>query len=160
MKRMLLTRSAVVYSCTGLFFLLVFSLFLNGTPDTAGVLSTWTAKSESDSRPGTETSVIVEVTNKNAETQSSNDLDTPLPTSNQAPPLPLPPPYVKDTVTLNQQNPKEFELVSTKNKGKVVLLTGATGPGHFRQVDDFHNKVRSNRLEYAQRHGTRILHYD
>jgi hypothetical protein len=154
--RMMLNKSAVVYSCTGLLLLLVCSMFLNGTPAATGMLSTWT-KSGGLSGPMLETPNIVEVVNQNAETQSSNDLDTPLPTSSPHQPAlvpPSPPPPGKHALTQNQHNTKEFELTATKNNGKVVLLTGATGLGHFQQVDDFHNKVKSNRLEYVERHGT------
>lgn len=159
--RTLVTKTAVVYSCTGLLLLLVFSMFLNATPNAPGVLSPWT-KGGGLAQPISETPLtIIEITNQNAETQSSNDLDTPLPTSSSAksaqpsPPLPpAPPPTSDDAQTQTSKIQNEFEIIQTKNNGKVVLLTGATGPGHFQQVDDFNHKVISNRREYAYRHGT------
>ena len=44
-------------------------------------------------------------------------------------------------------------LISTRNGGKVVLLTGATGPGHFEAVEGFYSKIVNNRLDYANTHG-------
>src|SRR5579859_1031084 len=115
--RTLVTRTAVVYSCTGLSLLLMFSMFLNQTPNAKGVLPAWT-KSESLTQPVLESSTtIIEITNHNAETQSSNDLDTPLPTSSSAQPPPALPPAQPPTSdharTQSHQSSNEFELITT-----------------------------------------------
>lgn len=157
--RMLLTRSSVVYSCTGLLLLLIFSMFVNSTPNPSGVLSTWKTQHGLPS-PVLDSATIVEVTHKHSETQSSNDLDTPevhaIALQTNTAPHPVDPPSndLEQTLAQPHQNPKEFESIATKNNGKVVLLTGATGPGHFQKVDNFHHKVTSNRRQYADKHGT------
>ena len=46
-------------------------------------------------------------------------------------------------------------VFSTRNNGKVVLLTGATGPGHFSNVSEFFAKITNNRLDYVNAHGAR-----
>ncbi len=162
--RMLMARSTVVYSCTGLLLLLVFSMFLNRTPNTTGVLSTWT-KQHGLPTPVLDTATIVEVTNKHSETQSSNDLDTPevksvaLQTNTASPPIDALEHNLEKSLSQTHKNPKEFEAIATKNNGKLVLLTGATGPGHFQKVENFHQKVTSNRREYANKHGILCSNY-
>jgi hypothetical protein len=51
-----------------------------------------------------------------------------------------------------------FPIVSTRNRGSVVMLTGATGPGHFTDLQDFYPMVVENRMEYANSRGSRPLH--
>jgi hypothetical protein len=46
-----------------------------------------------------------------------------------------------------------FPIVSTRNRGSVVMLTGATGPGHFTDLQDFYPMVVENRMEYANSRG-------
>jgi len=47
-----------------------------------------------------------------------------------------------------------FPIVSTRNQGSVVMLTGATGPGHFGEIQDFYTMIVENRMEYAKARGT------
>jgi len=47
-----------------------------------------------------------------------------------------------------------FPIVSTRNQGSVVMLTGATGPGHFGEIQDFYAMIVENRMEYANARGT------
>jgi len=46
-----------------------------------------------------------------------------------------------------------FPIVSTRNRGSVVMLTGATGPGHFVEIQDFYAMVVENRMDYANARG-------
>jgi len=64
--------------------------------------------------------------------------------------------------TISKDNDSEVSqqripLIETKNGGKVVILTGATGLAHFSGVTDFFSKMTSNRLAYANKHGTPSL---
>lgn len=46
-----------------------------------------------------------------------------------------------------------FPIVSTHNRGSVVILTGATGPGHFADIQDFYPMIVENRMQYANSQG-------
>jgi hypothetical protein len=136
--RPLFTRRGIVYSCSTLFILLLFSVTLIGLPDGGAMMaSSWTSR-------GDETPLWI----------------TPVsPLNHIRPPnihnsfLPHPPPQ-----SLNGLDEQErIPLISTNNNGTVVMLTGATGPGHFARVPDFFSKVVNNRLDYANAHGSQSL---
>src|SRR5579859_706182 len=75
------------------------------------------------------------------------------------------PPYILDAVEKSREEEvpapnlaipsagEKLPLISTHGDGKVVLLTGTTGPGHFQGVQDFYSKIIDNRLNHSKTHG-------
>src|SRR5271154_700102 len=107
-----LSKRGVVYGCTTLILLLLFSFIINdGT-------SKWVPKplkEPFESLP-TPSGVITDII----------PLLTPPKEDSQPPPQPLAP----STTDQNERLSKDgLPLISTRNEGRVVLLTGATGPG-------------------------------
>jgi hypothetical protein len=63
-----------------------------------------------------------------------------------------------DRQTSSGQTNYGFPIVSTRNHGSVVMLTGATGPGHFSDLQDFYPMIVDNRMEYANSRGA-LAHF-
>jgi len=132
-----MTKSTLAWGCTALLVFLCFSLVYTNIGDSNSLLSTW--NSRGDERPIHPTSSGKQSNDDprdKADTQSSNEIDTPG--------------QDDGTMTVTGEG---IPLVSTGGNGKVVMLTGATGPGQFTGIDDFYVKIIQNRLEYAKTHG-------
>ena len=143
--RPLLTRTGIAYTCTGILGLVILSLMWSGTHEGTRVLSQWSPMASETLKTPITTSTITELNN-----DASPDL---VEYTNLDPPgtsIPAP----------QGQKPQPvggLPIISTKNNGTLVLLTGASGLGHFRGVEEFYTKITANRLEYANVHGIHIM---
>jgi hypothetical protein len=120
-------RPRLLHFCTGLLLLIFISVFAAGN---------WRVEN-------VRTKILDEDEGLDSETWvSSNDLDTPTAQAENVP---------GGTQRVNADG---LPIVATGRNGKVVMLTGASGPGHFSSVPEFYNRVIQNRMEYAAVHGT------
>jgi len=136
--RPVLSKTAIAWACTLLLVIVSFSFILNGAPDGSGLSPVWAAKTD-DRLPSMSAGVENGQIQDKEQWQSSNEMDTPAPLHSG-----------EETVTVTGEG---VPLISTNGQGKVVMLTGATGPGYFRAVHDFFNKIFQNRRDYARAHG-------
>ena len=139
--RGLLTKKGVVYGCTAIIILLFLSLVITGVPDTSEVSSIWPSMTDHH---------IPKPLPTNPPTKDQHDTHE-NPDVFPSPP-PLPPEEEKHADHYGNHTKEGFPLISTNNGGKVVLLTGATGPGNFDTVEGFYSKIVNNRLDYANVH--------
>lgn len=139
--RGLFTKWGVVYGCTVLIILLFLSLAITGVPDTSEVSSIWPSMTD---YPIPKPLPIKPPTKGQHGTPENPDEFPSLP--------PLPPEEENHPDHYGKQTKEGLPLISTNNGGKVVLLTGATGPGNFDAVEGFYSKIVNNRLDYANLH--------
>lgn len=138
----MLTKRGIVYGCTALIILLFLSLVITGIPDTSGVAAILP-------------SIIDDPIPKPLPINSPPTKQRP--TYENPDELPsTPPPHGEEEKPADHygKHTKEgLPLISTNNGGKVVLLTGATGPGNFDEIEGFYSKIVNNRFDYANAHG-------
>jgi hypothetical protein len=144
--RPLLSRNGIAYTCTAVLGLVILSIVFSGSPEGSGALSPWSPTTSKTPVTPTILSSITELHKDDSQgpVLQSDKLDTPgtsMPTTQE------------QTAQIGGGLP----IISTNNNGSVVLLTGAAGLGNFRDVQDFYNKITTNRLEYANSHGTNIV---
>jgi hypothetical protein len=139
--RRFVTKTTVTWACTALFFLILLSAFyptLN-----SGIIKQEWVEGEDQSSPYMSPSIsnisLSDDGRDQIDAHSSNEMDTPA--HLEAP---------QDQIISTREG---IPLVSTGGHGKLVLLTGATGPGNFKDVEDFYGKIIQNRLGYAKAHG-------
>jgi len=144
--RPFIAKSTIIWGCTALIILIFLSLLLPKLADSDAILPGWSnpTRVQGPAAPYSLSSILVGGDPRDkADTQSSNEMDTPA--QLQTP--------QDQVMTTNEGIP----LVSTGGNGKVVMLTGATGPGHFKDVKEFYGKVMENRMAYAKAHGIPLL---
>ena len=144
--RSMFSKRGIVYGCTALIILLLFSLMITGIPDRTDASSI--RASNGDEFPQTSIPTTPAAIH---DVIHDPDFDT-METTHETH-IPPPSPAIQG----NQLTKDGFPLISTQNNGRVVLLTGATGPGNFGEAEGFYSKTVNNRLEYVNAHGT-VLH--
>ena len=150
--RLLFTKRGIVYTGTALFLLVSLSLLLMGVPDARDMSSRWT--SNQDFKPGTtsilplDDVVLPPIQHDDSGTQTSTTSSDTTSTTIVAE---LPP--ATHHLADEKHTEDGFPLISTRNNGKLVLLTGATGPGNFFEIPNFYPIIMQNRLDYANHHG-------
>jgi hypothetical protein len=141
--RSILTKRGIIYGCTALIVLLLLSLIITGIPDGTNVSSNWSSNiDELPHNPIPSTLPAITDVIHDPDFDSSKNPETHIP------------PTYSSALQDAKLSKDGLPLISTQNNGRIVLLTGATGPGNFEKVEGFYSKVVSNRLDYAKAHGT------
>jgi hypothetical protein len=154
--RLLFTKRGIVYTGTAVFLLVMLSLLLMGVPDARDMSSRWTSNQDfkpTTSIPPLDDVVLPPIQNDDSGTQTSATSSETTSTTIVAE---LPP--AAHHLADEKHTEDGFPLISTRNNGKLVLLTGATGPGNFFEIPNFYPIIMQNRLDYANHHGNPSQH--
>jgi len=146
-RSILTSKRTLIYGCTTLLLCVVFSLVYNGLPN-ADVLAGWGSRNAAGNSlvrgQGWDTFGLSDEEVQDARaSQELGMFHTAPPTS-----------HGNNGEDIASGQEQRIPLIETKNGGKVVILTGATGLSHFGAIPDFFSKMTSNRLDYANKHGT------